>query len=160
MRGTYPSTQSSYCVGFDLRTLPTTKGKNMKTLKTLHLEAILQYCYDRPTIEPYMTVNFTVSALLKGEIPLESNTINMGMNAIGGYTIEDNTMHLKCASNGVQIECWIPTAAIEAVYDHKTGYGQTFDVNADYVRELSESTHQEPVAKAEKKKKPSFLKIV
>jgi stringent starvation protein B len=129
--------------------------KSMKTLKTLHIEAILHYCYDRPTIEPYMTVNFAVSNLLKGEIPLEGNIINMGMNAIGGYTIEDNTMHLKCASNGVRIECWIPTAAIEAVYDHKTGYGQTFDANADYVRELSES---EPVAKEEKK--PSFLKVV
>jgi stringent starvation protein B len=138
----------------------------MKTLKTLHTEAILHYCYDRPDIKPYMAVNFAVSDLLKGEIPMEREgqniRINMGMNAIGGYAIEDNTMHLKCASNGVQIECWIPTAAIESVYDHKTGYGQTFDVNADYVRELSESSHQEPVAKEEeeKKKKPSFLKIV
>lgn len=113
----------------------------LKTLKTRLFEGVLNYLCDR-NLHPYINVNWQVLDLLDGKLEIEREheniVLDISTKAVRDFSIDGNIIIFHSKFDGVATQCFVPTAAVVAVYDKVSGQGMAFDVNVDLRAELEE----------------------
>jgi stringent starvation protein B len=114
----------------------------LKTLKTLLVEAVLTYMCDR-NLKTYINVNWAVLDDLNGSIDNVERDgpviiMNLSPQATNSFNAANNKLIFNCRFGGVDTLCVVPTAAIHSVYDPNTGDGMVFEPSHDALVERDE----------------------
>jgi len=139
----------------------------LKTLKTLTLEAVMTYLYERDK-QVHIVVDWTVLDALKGHIEYDRTkaergiTLDISPNAVRNFEIVENLMIFNIKFSGIDCQCFVPTASVAAIFEKGSENGFQYNTQHDLHVELNEASFEGPEIKekVKAKTKPSFLSVV